>query len=380
MIKRLPTIVFFVLLATCGAQIVRSAVAAPVTEPVAKDRKTADREALSRVGGRDVKGPVIDQGSGIGGNGVIEPAQRETRVAAQVSAVVEKVFVAEGAKVAAGAVLVQLANGVEAAALKAAEADVNAEKANLARTLKGLRVEDREAVVAEAAAAKSRAELAIGVAARTELLAKSGSATQDELDRARRQAQTEQANLKVTEARVRAAEAGSRLEDIAFQRARVIATEARMLQAQATLERLTIRAPIDGEILQVKVREGELYSFQGSEPLLVMGDTSKLRVRMDVDERDIAHVALGASAWVVADAFGAQKFTGKVTEIGRRFGRKNIRTDDPTEKNDTKVLEVVIELDSNAQLVPGQRVTSFIAAAAKTRETVALARSLGATT
>ena len=93
-----------------------------------------------------------------------------------------------------------------------------------------------------------------------------------------------------------------------------------------------------------------------------MGDTRTLRVRMDVDEHDIARVTQGAKAWVVADAFGARKFTGSVVDIGRRFGRKNIRTDDPTEKNDTKVLEVVIELDGHELLVPGQRVTSFITA------------------
>jgi len=44
--------------------------------------------------------------------------------------------------------------------------------------------------------------------------------------------------------------------------------EARAQQAKATLELLLVRAPIDGEILQVKVREGELYSFQGNEPLV----------------------------------------------------------------------------------------------------------------
>jgi hypothetical protein len=41
-----------------------------------------------------------------------------------------------------------------------------------------------------------------------------------------------------------------------------------------------------------------------------------------------------------------------------------VRTDDPVEKNDTKILEVVIELDSSDLLVPGQRVTSFIEAIA----------------
>ena len=67
-----------------------------------------------------------------------------------------------------------------------------------------------------------------------------------------------------------------------------------------------------------------------------MGDTQRLRVRMDVDERDVARVRPGAAAYVMADAFGEERFTGRVAEIGRRFGRKNIRTDDPVDRNDTK--------------------------------------------
>ncbi|MBK7865472.1 MAG: efflux RND transporter periplasmic adaptor subunit [Archangiaceae bacterium] len=357
-------VAFVLLLATCGGQIVRAALARPVTEPAASDAKKAERVAASRVGGPDLKAPVPGTGADlIGGNGVVEPAQRETRVAAQVTAVVREVKVSEGQQVKAGDVLVRLDDTVEQATLQSAEADLAAEQASYARTLKGLRVEDRDAVQGEADAAKSRAELAASVLGRTEQLAKTGAVTADELDRARRAAQTEQASYQATNARLRAALAGSRSEDIGFQRARVTAAQARVNQARASLERLTVRAPLDGEVLQVKIREGELYSFQGSEPLVVMGDTRQLRVRMDVDERDIALVALGAPAYVTADAFGAEKFPGKVLEVGRRFGRKNVRTDDPVEKNDTKILEVVIALDSNQRLVPGQRVTSFVTAA-----------------
>ncbi|MBX7102227.1 MAG: efflux RND transporter periplasmic adaptor subunit [Myxococcaceae bacterium] len=368
MFDRLPSFVrvglFCLLLGTCGAQIARNAMAAPVTEPVAKDVKKAEREAASRVGGPDVKAPLPAVGPGVvGGNGVVEPAGQETKVAAQVSAVVKAVLVHEGQQVKAGEVLVQLEDAFEAAALQAAEADLVAERANLARVLKGLRVEDKDAAQGEAQAAKARADLSSGVLARVEQLAKSGASTPDELERARRQAQSDQASLKVAEARARAAEAGSRSEDIGFARARVVGAEAKVAQAKAALERLSVRSPLEGEVLQVKVRAGELYSFQGTEPLVVMGDTRTLRVRMDVDERDIAKVALGASAYVTADAFGDTRFAGKVVEIGRRFGRKNVRTDDPVEKNDTKILEVVIELDSSKSLVPGQRVTSFVTAA-----------------
>jgi hypothetical protein len=234
----------------------------------------------------------------------------------------------------------------------------NFDERDSVRVLKDVRVEDRDAVSAESQAAGSRAELSAGVLARTEQLARSGAATPDELERARRQAQTDDATAEASEARLRAAEAGSRIEEVGFQRARVAAAEARVAQAKAQVGRLAVRAPLDGE---VPVRPGELYSFQGSTPLAVLGDTRRLRVRMDVDERDVAKVKLGAKAWVMADAFGDRRFEGQVVEIGRRFGRKNVRTDDPIEKNDAKILETVVELTGAVPLVVGQRVTSFIA-------------------
>ncbi len=363
--KRAGLVVFFLALGTCGAQIVKTTTAPPATAPLAADAVKAERTAVSRTGGTDVTAALPDAKDRVGGNGVVEPADRETRVAAQVGAVVRRVLVEEGEWVEQGALMVQLANESELASLQAAEADLAAEKANLARTQKGLRVEDREAVAAESQVAQSRSELSSSVLARTEQLARSGAVAADELDRARRQAQADQAGFKATAARLRAAEAGSRVEDTAFARARVLAAEARVAQAQASLERLAVKAPAAGEVLQVKVREGELYNVQGSpEPLLIMGDTRSLRVRMDVDERDVARVTRGAAAYVTADAFGTRRFTGTVVEIGRRFGRKNIRTDDPIEKNDTKIIEVVIALDGKVPLVPGQRVMSLVAAQA----------------
>lgn len=370
MLKKIPggvrVTLFFLLLGTCGVQIARNAVAAPVTEPIAKDEKKAERTAASRVGGADVQNPLPPPASEVvGGNGVVEPAHRETKVAAEVSAVVARVLVQEGEQVDAGQLLVQLDDTVEQAALAAAQADLEAERANLTKSLKGVRVEDRDEVAAQVEAAKARAELSADVLQRTQQLAKTGATTPDELERARRQSQTDAANLQASEARLRAAEAGSRREDISFQRARVAAAEAKVQQAQAQVDRLAVRAPAAGEVLQVKVRPGELYTLSGSaDGLVVMGDTSKLRVRMDVDERDVAAVKEGAAAYVTADAFGDRRFDGRVVEIGKRFGRKNVRTDDPVEKNDTKILETVIELEGHPPLVVGQRVVAFVRRAA----------------
>jgi len=80
--------------------------------------------------------------------------------------------------------------------------------------------------------------------------------------------------------------AGSRFEDIAAARARLQAAQAQRDQARANLERLAVRAPIDGQILQVKYRVGEYVTPGGGDPLVVPGDTSMLPVRGPRDSRD----------------------------------------------------------------------------------------------
>lgn len=346
--------------ALCATVIARTLTAGPPTVPRPADAEEAQREEPPPPGTKDDRSP-IPPGVTVGGNGLVEPAQPETRVAGQVPGRIEKIAVKEGDHVGAGDVLVELAGDVERAALAASEADVAAAKADLARALRGQRAEDIEAAAAESSAARSRAALSASQLVRTEALAQKGAVSADELERARAAAAADESSSKATDARRRLLVAGSRSEDISSARARVTAAAARAEQARATLERLVIRAPVAGEILRVKYRPGEYYTPQGGEALLLLGDTSKLRVRMDVDERDVAKVTLGAQAWVLADAFEGRRFGGKVAEIGRRMGRKNVRTDEPTERVDTRILEVVIDLDPAPELLPGLRVMSYIA-------------------
>ena len=351
-------IVSVAILAMLGL-VVRQLAAGPAYSPRDADVAGAAREVRPSGGAADQRAP-LPEGSLVGGGAIVEPAEREAKVAGGAPGVVSAIHVKEGDQVAAGDVLVELESGVEAAALRSAEADVASARASLARSVNGQRVEDRDAASAERDAAGSRAELSATALARAELLFKGGAMTREELDRARLNAAADQATAQAAEARAKAARVGSRGEDIAAARAVVASAEARREQAKATLDRRQIRAPYAGEILQVKARVGEHYTPGASDAPVVLGDTSRLRARMDVDERDIGKVRLGQAAYAVADAFPGARFRGKVAEIGRRMGRKNVRTDDPTERIDTKILEVVIDLDEPARLVPGLRVTSYI--------------------
>jgi HlyD family secretion protein len=352
--------------------VVRTSLSGPPTTPRPSDVERSLRE-LPPTKGPDERMTEPSGGPFIVGNGIVEPKDREIQVAGEVSGRIARYLVEEGQQVEAGAVLVELESSAERAALAAAEADVEAKKAELSRVAKGLRAEDVDAVVAEGEAAKARAELSSGTLERTEKLAKGGGATVDELDRARRQAAIDARSADAAEARRKAALAGSRQEDVLVARAALLGAQARRDQAKAAVERLQVKAPITGEILWVKFRGGEYYNTQGAFPLLVMGNTQQLRVRMDADERDVGKLRIGAPAYATLNAFPGEKFAGKVVEIGRRMGRKNIRTDDPAERIDTKILEVVVELAEKDRLVPGLRVLVFVEVE---RPATASARSL----
>ena len=85
-----------------------------------------------------------------------------------------------------------------------------------------------------------------------------------------------------------------------------------------------------------------------------------MRVRVDVDEADIGKVQVGQRAFVSAQAYGERKFWGRVVRISQKLGKKNIRTEEPTERIDTKILETLIELDEEHKLPTGLRVNAFI--------------------
>jgi multidrug resistance efflux pump len=116
-------------------------------------------------------------------------------------------------------------------------------------------------------------------------------------------------------------------------------------------------APFAGDILRVKGRMGEFHNpGSNDQPIVIMGDLSHLRIRLDVDERDSGRIKMTLPGYITASAFPGERFSGKVVEIARRMGRRTVRVDDPVDRVDVKILEVVFALDDKPGLIPGQRV------------------------
>lgn len=78
----------------------------------------------------------------------------------------------------------------------------------------------------------------------------------------------------------------TRENDVHVARAQLDAAYAELDRTEQLMERLLVRAPKDGIILQNNIRIGEYYNAASGEPAMLLGDVSRLQVRVDIDEQN----------------------------------------------------------------------------------------------
>jgi HlyD family secretion protein len=292
--------------------------------------------------------------------GRVEPATEERDVTAELRGKLADVLVDEGDKVASGQIVARLIDDEYRARVAQGRAGVALREAELERTLNGARGQERREAQAQVREAQAQLDQARLDLARRVPLAGAGHVSQEALDRARSDVSAAEARLRARQERANLIDARARSEDIDIARAQLALAKGQLQEAEAFLEKTFVRSPIDGTVLHRFKRAGEGVSDQPPTPIVKVGDLSRLRVRVDVDETDVAKVAVGMRAFVTADAWPGRRFEGTVVRVGQRLGRKTLRTDDPTERNDTKVLETLIELDPDVILPVGLRVDAFL--------------------
>ncbi len=116
-------------------------------------------------------------------------------------------------------------------------------------------------------------------------------------------------------------------------------------QIDSNLEDMVIRAPFSGRVVKKYKEIGETVgSLTSPDNILKIADLSRMKVRAEVEESDIGKVSLGQEASITTDAYPGDLFKGEVFKIGYAVGKKRLRSDDPSERLDTKVIETEIEL------------------------------------
>lgn len=129
--------------------------------------------------------------------------------------------------------------------------------------------------------------------------------------------------------------------------------------AEAALDNLIVRAPMAATVLQVNVRAGELASPSAPQPLVVLGDVSKLRVRAEIDERDYGEIRVGHQVVVRSPAFRGRDVAGTVSAIAPIIEAGRIGGRGQRNLTDVNVAEVVIDLAERGPLAVGMKVDVY---------------------
>ncbi|MDJ0678661.1 MAG: response regulator [Xenococcaceae cyanobacterium MO_167.B52] len=323
--------------------------------------------------------PSLPEPTAVSALGRIEPEgeiiQLSVSSAAEGSRV-EKLLVERGDKVQQGQVVAILdSHNRSRAALESAKADVQIAQANLERVKAGAKQGDIDAQKAtinrleaelrgqiatqQATLARLEAELENAEVEdrRRQELYEEGAISSSERDAKRLRVKTVQRQLEeaqetlnrtIETTKVQSREAKARLESIAevraedvqVARAELAQAKAAVKQAEATLELTEVRSPIDGQVLKVQVRPGEVIGNRG---IAEIGKTEQMYVVAEVYETDIKRLKIGQRATVTAASF-SEELQGKVAEIGLKVSRQDVFNSDPLADTDNKVVEVKIRL------------------------------------
>lgn len=298
----------------------------------------------------------------VAGPGRVEPVTEDIKLGSELSGKLKSVNVEEGDAVRKGQVLAVLENDDYRADVLSAEAGLAAKEATLRKVVNGARVQERSEALSSVRAAQAVLDNAQSEMQRRQRLYAAGVISREELDRFVRAYDVAKAQYQESSQHHSLIDDHAREEDRSFAEADVQLTRAQLAEARAKYEKTFIKSPVDGTVLRKHHRNGESVSNSSTvpDPILTVGDKDVLRVRMDVDETDVNKVHVGQRAYVTADAYGQQKFWGRVVRVSEQLGPKNVRTDEPTERVDTKILETLVELDRGVQLPVGLRVDAYI--------------------
>jgi RND family efflux transporter MFP subunit len=160
--------------------------------------------------------------------------------------------------------------------------------------------------------------------------------------------------------------------DSAAARLEVARAELRQAAAAATSARtavglLEVRAPQSGTVLQVNTRVGQ-YATAGpgpgsDEPLILLGETNPLHVRVDIDENEIGRVAIGQGAIVSPRGNAGVRAKASFVRAEPLIVPKRSLTNSTQERVDVRVLQLIFALPPTAtQFFVGQQVDAFVPA------------------
>jgi HlyD family secretion protein len=285
--------------------------------------------------------------------GRVEPCSGQIKVATAVIGVVDKVLVKTNDKVFAGEPLIHLADDELRARLAAAVTQVAIrERARDEKSATGSAKTRRKAQDAVADAERALYDARSTVDRAAAGLRANGRPDAD-LTAARLALTRAQNELSTRQEELRTIEDDGPLPT--YLEGQLSIARSEYAVARSALDKMTLRAPIDGTVLQVNVRVGELVSPGSSQPPLQLADLSTLCVRAELDERDLGSIKLKQAVAVRAAAFPGREFEGSVSSIAPLVEPSRLEPPGSRDQADVDIVRVTVGLTGSRELTIGMK-------------------------
>lgn len=300
--------------------------------------------------------------SSVAAVGLVEPESENIALSCAVSGMVTHLYARAGDRVHTGAPLFSVDDRDVRAELETREAALDSAKATLARLEKVPRPEEVPPAEAQVAAARADAADAEVQFRLISSVTDRRAVSVEDVERRRVALEGAKARLAVQERNLALLKAGTWAPDLAVARATVKQNAASVNESKVALERLTTRAPMDGIVLQNHVRLGQ-YAQCGnlSDPLMLFGGGKELHLRADVSEADAWRVRADSHATASIRGNSSMRFPVSFVRFEPYVIPKMSLTGDPSERVDTRVLEVIFRFDKPTDAVyTGQQMDVYI--------------------
>jgi multidrug resistance efflux pump len=303
----------------------------------------------------------------VAGAGIVEPQTENIAVGSPVAGVVVQVTARVGQQVSAGDPLFRLDDRQLSAELAIRKSMLAAATAELERLKSMPRKEElpqAEARIREAQADYTNWEQQWARAEKATTSAPS-SLSEEEYSLRKQSAIQARERLNRAIADYDLLKAGAWEPDLQVAQSGVDRAQAELQLVQSELDRLIVRALVDGEVLQVNVRPGEFVGAPANQAQIVLGSVSQLHVRVDIDEYDIPRFISSAAARATLKGQPDVSFPLTFVRVEPYVVPKKSLTGDNTERVDVRVLQVIYAIDTQGKrLFVGQQLDVFIEASA----------------
>lgn len=297
--------------------------------------------------------------------GLVEASSENIAISVPVAGLVMQVYVRAGDLVKADQPLFGLDDRDLQAELGVRRAALEVARERLARLQAQPRAEEvppLEAKLRETEAALGDAMMQLRL---IESVTDKRAIREEDLNRRRFAVQAARARRDEAHSALELVKAGAWQPEIETAQAEVRAAEAQVKRIATDIERLTVRSPVTGAVLQSNVRRGE-YAQSGplGTPLMLLGSVDQLHVRVDVDEEDAWRIRTDGPAQ--AAVRGNARLTVPIHFVRYEpyVVPKRALSGATTERTDTRVLQVIYRLErANFPLYVGQQLDVFLGGA-----------------